>query len=149
MLWLYLALATSIAWGAGYALSEKFLHNGVSATFFLGCLTLVSAPFYLAIAAREKSIKSSLDTLLGTDKSSLLPAFIACILAYIIGNLCITYAIQLKNATYANLIEITYPLFTVLFTYILYRNFHLNWTTALGGLLILAGTLLIIYKGHS
>ncbi|MBX2833492.1 MAG: DMT family transporter [Micavibrio sp.] len=147
MLWLYLALGTSIAWGAGYALSEKFLHLGVSTPFFLGCLTIISAPLYFILASGNGQISKSLE-ILGKDKASLL-SFGFCILAYVIGNLCITYAIQLKNATYANLIEITYPLFTVLFSYIIYKNFHLNWTTAIGGLLILSGTLLILFKGQS
>tara|TARA_Y100000031_G_C8051345_1_gene306326 strand:- start:109 stop:558 length:450 start_codon:yes stop_codon:yes gene_type:complete len=149
MLWLYLAIGTAISWGAGYALSERFLHNGISAPFFLACLGIFSAPIFLFMSFKSGKVQSSIQILLHGEDRFVFYSFLGSIIMYAIGSLLINYAIQLKNATYVNLIEITYPLFTIIFTYILYRNLYLNWATALGAMLVISGVLLIIYKGHA
>lgn len=53
-----------------------------------------------------------------------------------------------KNATMAGLIEISYPIFIVLFTWVLFREVHLTWTSALGGLLIVAGAVIVILSSR-
>lgn len=147
MAWFFFALGTAIAWGVGYSLTEKILHNGVSSPFFLAALCSASVPLYLFLSVKGGNVKTSIESL-SAGNWGLIAAFIGAIIAYIIGNLFIMQAIALKNATYANLIEITYPLFTIFFTYIFFRNFHLNWTTLAGGALIICGVLLIVYKGE-
>ena len=49
-----------------------------------------------------------------------------------------------KNPTLVSLIEISYPLFVVLFTWIFFREMQLNPVTCVGGLLVLAGVAVII-----
>ncbi|MCD8497767.1 MAG: EamA family transporter [Alphaproteobacteria bacterium] len=44
------------------------------------------------------------------------------------------------------MIEITYPVFTILFAWLLYRDVQVNLHTALGGLLIFAGVGIIYFK---
>ncbi|MEZ5813507.1 MAG: EamA family transporter [Alphaproteobacteria bacterium] len=144
MSWFFFALITAIFWGLGYALSEKLLHNGISGSFLLTCIYLFSAPLFIFLSLSNGTLKTSIQAL--TDKTLLL-VMIGTITAFIFGNLFIMQAINLKNATYANLIEISYPLFTVLFTYFFFRTVHLDWITALGGLMIISGALLIFYKG--
>jgi drug/metabolite transporter (DMT)-like permease len=51
-----------------------------------------------------------------------------------------------KNATLASLIEMTYPLFVVLFTYLFYRQMYITPSVFVGGMLILVGAGLIIYN---
>jgi len=48
-------------------------------------------------------------------------------------------AMAAKNPTLASLIEISYPLFVVLFTWLFFREFQLNMMTLCGGLLVLIG----------
>jgi drug/metabolite transporter (DMT)-like permease len=55
-------------------------------------------------------------------------------------------AITGKNATLASLIEMTYPLFVVIFTYVFYRQMQITPSVFAGGLLILVGAGLIIYN---
>jgi drug/metabolite transporter (DMT)-like permease len=144
MSWFFFALITAIFWGLGYALSEKLLHNGISGSFLLTCVYLFSMPLFIFLSLGNGTLKTSMQAL--SDKTLLL-VMIGTITAFIFGNLFIMQAINLKNATYANLIEISYPLFTVLFTYLFFRTVHLDWITALGGLMIISGALLIFYKG--
>ena len=49
-----------------------------------------------------------------------------------------------KNPTLASLIEISYPLFVVLFAWIFFREMQLNTITICGGLLVIAGVAVII-----
>lgn len=147
MAWFYFALGTAIAWGIGYSLTEKVLHSGVSSSFFLLSLCCVSVPVYIFLSLYGGTARESIQAL-NSGNSLLLLAFVGAIIAYIFGNIFIMHAINLKNATYANLIEISYPVFTILFTYLFFKNFHLNWTTLAGGVLIFCGALLIVYKGE-
>ncbi len=144
MAWFFFALSTAIFWGVGYSLTEKLLHNGVSSSFFLALLYSISAPVFIAMTLWSSSFKTSLNAMM--DNNMLWMAM-GAIIAYMLGNLFIMQAIYLKNASYANLIEITYPLFTILFTYLFFKNFHLDGVTLAGGLLILSGAALIIYRG--
>jgi drug/metabolite transporter (DMT)-like permease len=146
MVWFVLALLTAVCWGLGYALTEKILHSGVSTSFLLAGLSIAGVPVFVAMGVMSGTFKTSIDALKeGSNGLSLI--LVAIIAVFIIGNITIMQAVQLKNATHVNLIEITYPLFTVLFTYLLFKNVHLDMTAALGALLIFAGTELILYKG--
>ena len=53
-------------------------------------------------------------------------------------------SIDSKNATLASLIEISYPVFVVLFAYVLFRDVHLNASVLVGGLLVFAGVAIIV-----
>ena len=59
----------------------------------------------------------------------------------------LTIAMQLSNnATLASLLDITYPIFVALVAWLLFREGHFDWTIIVGGVLIFAGSLLIIWK---
>ncbi len=147
MAWFYFALGTAIVWGIGYALSEKVMHQGVSPFFFLLVEFLIFIPILLVLNIKTDGIRESTQALY-QGNTVLWISFVGAIIAFILGNIFIMQAINLKNATYANLIEISYPVFTILFTYLFFKNFHLNWTTLAGGALIFCGALLIVYKGE-
>jgi drug/metabolite transporter (DMT)-like permease len=57
-------------------------------------------------------------------------------------------AITGKNATLASLIEMTYPLFVVIFAYVFYRQMHVTPSVFVVGLMILIGAGLIIYHNQ-
>jgi drug/metabolite transporter (DMT)-like permease len=48
-----------------------------------------------------------------------------------------------KNPTLVSLIEISYPLFVIIFTWILFREFQLTPSTLFGAVLILAGVVIL------
>ena len=64
------------------------------------------------------------------------------------GEVMVYLAISGKNATLASLIEMTYPVFVVLFAYIFYRHMHVTASVFVGGLMILTGAGLIIYNNQ-
>ncbi|MEI6673490.1 MAG: EamA family transporter [bacterium] len=70
------------------------------------------------------------------DKN-VLRLFILITVLYLISSSLILVAIKNKNATVASLIEISYPIFVVLFTYLFYKNIQIHRQTILGGSMIL------------
>jgi len=84
---------------------------------------------------------------LGLARTEILCLIVAVITA-MVAALLIFMSIQAKNATVASLIEVTYPFFTAFFAWILFRQNTLNLATLVGGLLILAGVV-IIARGNN
>ena len=65
-----------------------------------------------------------------------------------LGAVLLYLSINSRNAPLASLIEITYPAFVVLFAWLFFRQMHLNAAVVIGGVLILAGSGLIIYNNR-
>jgi drug/metabolite transporter (DMT)-like permease len=51
----------------------------------------------------------------------------------------IALSVKAKNATLAGLIEICYPVFIAIFSFILFKESHVTSSVLVGGLLIFAG----------
>lgn len=144
-MWAILAVATSVCWGIGYAYSEKVINGGIAPVYLLLLIVAIEVPAYLLWVAFEGSFKSSTSTLL--NDPALIKNTIITLIAFIIGNMLVFSAISIKNATHVNLIEITYPIVTILVTFLVFKTFHLTPLASIGGVLILSGAALIIYKG--
>ena len=98
-------------------------------------------PFYrhiLVAAAR------ALAQLGSSERWTVLSVAVTSLLARVL----LFVSIDRKNATMAGLIEISYPIFIALFTWLLFREVHLTWTSALGGLLIVAGAVIVILSSR-
>jgi drug/metabolite transporter (DMT)-like permease len=54
------------------------------------------------------------------------------------------YAIRDKDATFASLLEITYPIFIIVFTAVFLGKFHLSFVGSIGAALILAGGAIVM-----
>jgi drug/metabolite transporter (DMT)-like permease len=67
--------------------------------------------------------------------------------ALLIAELFIGFSITARNATLAGLVEISYPIFIALFSYILFKN-HVTAPTVIGGIIIFAGVFVIYYFNH-
>ncbi|MFZ2150952.1 MAG: EamA family transporter [Candidatus Absconditicoccaceae bacterium] len=77
------------------------------------------------------------------EQGNNLTLFIIVTVLFLVANALILVAIKSKNATVASLIEISYPIFVVLFSYIFWKNIHLNFWTIIGGVMILGGIVLV------
>ena len=66
----------------------------------------------------------------------------------LLGEVLVYLAISGKNATLASLIEMTYPVFVVLFAYVFYKEMHVTSSVFIGGLMILIGAGIIIYNNN-
>lgn len=139
-MWLIYAMLAAIIWGLSYILDEQIFKQNVS-------------PFsLLTIQALGGTIIFSLLTLLFNCKKDfsliannryILILTIGALLTFSLGNLFIALSIQAKNATLAAIIENSYPLFTLLFAYLLFKENQLTTSFVIGGLLITSGVLVI------
>lgn len=137
-LWLWLALGASVLWGLAYALSENLMKQAIHPSLILLTYTVLGTVGYGLYM--YLFVPSPLAPLQQTGWSNLL--MIA--LLYMVANLMVFTSISLVgSATLASLIEISYPLFTALFVWILYKQNSLNGYTLLGALLMLVGVWLI------
>ena len=144
-LWIVFALGSAILWGFGYALSEKVMkQNGISPEF----LMVISGGIYLllSIAIVTGSGRFQQEAQLLLENKTLCLQLFTLSSAYVAGTWMIYKATFLKNATLANLVEISYPVFTALFAYLILKDVQLNWATAFGGLLVLSGVGIIFLK---
>ena len=141
-MWIFYALVASLCWGMSYAASGPILTKGFSPLlFFFGyaLFALLGATTALMTSGKISSIWK-LPFLERADAGwfilSLTSAGVGAYLTYV--------AMGAKNPTLAALIEISYPLFVVLFTWLFFREMQLNAMTLCGGILLLAGVTVIV-----
>jgi drug/metabolite transporter (DMT)-like permease len=143
-LWLVCALGSALIWGFGYALSEKVMRDGVTPAFLGVAIGGVYAIGSLLLVLFSNQLRGNLQ-LLAADRT-LLANLLVSSLAYGVGSWLIYVAISLKNATLASFIEVSYPVFTGIFAYLIFREVQVNAWTAFGSALIVAGIFIIFLK---
>jgi len=62
-----------------------------------------------------------------------------------LGWLLTTYAIKNVSATYAAFGEVSYPLFAIVFGFLLFGIRYFNWNVLIGGSLIMIGSFILVY----
>lgn len=138
-MWLFFALFAAILWGLNYALAERVL-NQLSATtllaFEMGLGTLV-----FGTLAYFGDLSSDLKLLKQSSNLAWLTFFEVTIVT--LASACIVFSIQAKNATAAGLIELIYPLFIILFSWLLFGQNHLTPQVMAGGTAIIIGVALL------
>ncbi|MCD8562761.1 MAG: EamA family transporter [Alphaproteobacteria bacterium] len=144
MNWILYALSASVLWGFGYAFSERIIKNDLPTSFFVLTQGVIGVVIYLGLSLYMGTLRTGIETLQANPK--LILSLVAVASSTMLGVFLIYMAILHKNASMANLIEITYPLFTMFFAWLLFRDVQINWSTALGGLLIFCGVGLIYWK---
>ena len=132
-------ICAGITWGLVYTINQRILSN-TSPITLLFIDSIVTAIVLLPVLFIDQG---SIRSLLTSGKSNLLILFASIIFA-IIANFLIYSGIKSVGASYASIIEIAYPFFVVLFTYLF---FHVkpNMYFFIGGLLVFIGSAIIIY----
>ncbi|MFA6256481.1 MAG: EamA family transporter [Candidatus Absconditabacterales bacterium] len=133
------SLIVAVTRGVNYALLDKLLINMPIIILCLGCSLLNSLFFGIIFFLG----KYNLNFKKYFQDTHTIRLFILVTVLFLIGNALILVAIKNKNATVASLIEISYPIFVVIFSYLLFKNTNLNTGTIFGGLLIIAGVILV------
>jgi drug/metabolite transporter (DMT)-like permease len=139
--WYLAALAAAITWGIYYPLVDMALKR----ISLYSVILLSMIPVMLAIPLFLNTLRNDIETVRALPTSE---QWIFAVLGLIglFGEVMVYIAITGKNATLASLIEMTYPLFVVIFTYVFYRQMQITPSVFAGGLLILVGAGLIIYN---
>ncbi|MCW8399548.1 DMT family transporter [Legionella sp. PATHC038] len=138
-MWFTFAIFAAILWGFNYALAEKIL-NSISPITLLALEMTIGAVLFTCISFFT-TMKRDVELL--TTDSGLLLLTVAEIAIVLVASYFIATSISLKNATIAGIVELSYPIFTVIFTWFLFNQVHVNLSVIIGGLLIFIGILVI------
>jgi drug/metabolite transporter (DMT)-like permease len=139
--WIIYAVLAAILWGLNYSLAEKLLQS-ISPITLLALEMLTGSIIFLVISYFMQ-LKSDLTILFTQPK--LLWLTMTEIMVVLIASYFIVVSIHSKNATVAGIIELIYPLFTILFTWLLFNESHVNLPTLLGAMFILVGVIIISF----
>ena len=141
--WYVAALGAAVTWGVYYPLVDMALKH----ISLFSVILLSMIPVLLAMPLFLKVIADDIETVKTLPPSE--QWVIASLgLIGLFGEVLVYMAISGKNATLASLIEMTYPIFVVLFAYIFYRQMHVTTSVFIGGLMVLMGAGLIIYNNQ-
>jgi drug/metabolite transporter (DMT)-like permease len=141
--WYVAATGAAIVWGIHYPLID-FAMKRLSV---YGVLLISVLPVLFLMPVFLRDLTRDVDTfkLLPRNEQWLIAAIG---LTSTLGAVLLYLSVSSKNATLASIIEITYPVFVVLFAYLLFRQVHINTSVILGGLMILVGAGMIIYHNR-
>jgi drug/metabolite transporter (DMT)-like permease len=138
-MWLFYAILAAILWGFNYALAEKILHS-ISTATLLAMEMLVGGVLF-SIIAYFTTMKKDLNVLITEPRVFWLTMLEIGVVIF--ASYFIVSSIRFKNATVAGIIELIYPLFTILFTWYLFHESHVNLPVIIGGSLIFIGVIVI------
>lgn len=138
-MWIIYALLAAILWGLNYSLSERIL-NSISPVSLLAMEMVVGGIIFSTIAGFT-TWKQDWQRLM--VESNLFWITLAEIVVVVVASLCIVLSVRAKNATAAGIIELIYPLFIIFFSWVLFRENHVNSSVISGGIFICIGVLLI------
>jgi drug/metabolite transporter (DMT)-like permease len=136
--WYVTALGAALVWGIHYPLVDHALKR-LSLT---GVLLLTALPI-LVLPLVTRGLGTDLVALRAMSWSERVP-ILALALTSLAGSVLLYLSISGKNATLASLIEITYPVFVVLFAFLLFRQMDLNASVLIGAGLVFAGVAVIV-----
>lgn len=142
-MWVILALGASLMWGITYVLNEQ-VYKKISVISSLGITTSVTAIIMLIMASAGGLLKRDFDAIARSHRLLLLVA--AETAALILAELFIGSSINIKNATLAGMIEMSYPIFIALFAYFIFKEEQINSGSVMGGLLIFIGVVIVYYS---
>ncbi|HEX2752406.1 MAG TPA: DMT family transporter [Alphaproteobacteria bacterium] len=140
--WIVYAISAAVLWGLSYTMTEQVMKklSAMSVMFFCslgGALFALTAGLLLGSFKRDWQIIKTAGLelkLLG-----------ACVAVVIVANVFILLSIKAKNATMAGMIEITYPLFTAIFAWVLFKEAQMTTGTLIGFMLIVVGVACIYF----
>lgn len=140
-MWIIFAISASLFWGLSYVLNEE-IYKKISIFSSIGIMSFVVFILCISIAYFTGSLKTDLITI--SSSKRLIYYLTAGVFALMIAEVFIGFSIVAKNATIAGLIEISYPIFIALFSYILFKN-TITPPTMFGAVVIFFGVFIIYY----
>ena len=132
------AITAAITWGLVYTIDQKIL-TGVAPRTLLFIDSVVTAVMLVPFILLSKA---SIRQALVTNQVSWPLIVFAAILAGL-ANFLIFSGIKSLKASTASVIEITYPFFVVLFTYLLFHSIP-NLYFFVGGVVVFIGSIVVI-----
>ena len=140
MIYAFFPIFAAIFYGLAFAFTEKALKLTTISTYL--AMNAVVTIIVAACLIKAKGEGLSFEFLNNKPTASIV---LTAVIAPSFGWLFTMFAIKTTSASYAAFAEISYPLFTVLFLFIFFGMRTIDWTTIIGGLLIMAGSFLMIW----
>jgi drug/metabolite transporter (DMT)-like permease len=136
---LFYAMLASITWGLVYTLDQKILER-----ISLLTLLIINSTITLLICVPLVFLIKRTDIIaLTTSGGSLVKLMVMASLFTLVANFFMFTSIKQMNAATASMLEISYPFFVVLFSFLILKA-PLNISVLIGGVLIFFGSLIII-----
>mgnify|MGYP005854565787 CR=1 FL=1 len=135
--WLLFAAMAAVLWGLNYVMEQKLLQ-----TFTVMEMLFFSSFFMTLLVGGTCVYLKCLPTPAVLKNTSRL-WLVLMLVSHVGAIYLILLSIKLAASHQAAIVEITYPLFTVLFGWLFFRV-RIHWSFFVGGGLILAGSWLII-----
>jgi len=139
--WFVFAVVASILWGLNYVLTERLLKTVSTATVLLAA-ALGGLVVAVTMGVVGGGFRRDLALLAAGGREAWWLA--ASVAVYLTANLCILASVRGSNATLAAVVETTYPLFTMVFAWVLFRETQATPGTFAGALLIIAGVACVL-----
>ncbi len=143
-MWIFFALGASLFWGISYVLSEE-IYKKISVFTSLSIMSLAVFVFTLVIAYFTGNLADDLARV--TSSKKLMMYVFGGTISLLIAEVLIGFSIVSKNATLSGLIEISYPIFIAIFSYIIFKNI-VTTPTIVGGIIIFIGVFVIYYFNY-
>lgn len=145
VMWIFYALFAALCWGFSYAASGPLLQRGVNPVIFLMGYSFFSFIGSLIIFLSSGMMRNGIG-LQDINRSDIC-WFLFSVAGSALGAYLTYAAMGAKNPTLVSLIEISYPIFVVLFAWLFFGEMQLTTVTLVGGVLVLVGIAVIILGG--
>lgn len=132
------ALIASILWGFDYSIAGKMFEK-ISIYTVLFSQFIIGAIIMMILGYAD--IKKDMPVL--AHNNIFTWVFVFCCIVFNAAMIFIAQSIKVSNATLAGLIEISYPLFIILCSYIFFGDNHITPSIIIGGVLIFSGVAII------
>jgi drug/metabolite transporter (DMT)-like permease len=132
------AVLASVTWGMVYTIDQKILTN-VSPILWLTISSIITAMLMLPVIFLNMG---EIKTIIHSGRNNLLLILLVQILA-IVATFFIFSSIKHLGASTASVLEITYPVFVIIFCFFLFRE-NVNVYFWLGTTFILLGSFIVI-----
>ena len=138
MTWYLFAIFAAACWGVNYVMVGKLLPTLSIYTLYI--LPLCISVLYLPFSNFMNDVKT-----IAYSEMYVKIYVIVAIVSSIFANIFLYKSFkESDNVVLSSLIEISYPLFVCVFSYLFFKEFEMNSQTMLGGMCIIVGAVIII-----
>lgn len=134
-----LAILAAMLWGFAYALDHKIVH-ALPVTLIIA----LGAGINLGVMIPVIAYQGNWGEVAAMTRTTMVQLVLSTA-ALIAAGFCTLESIRLIGAARASSMEIAYPLFTVVFLFLLFKEVS-SWWTLVGAALIFAGSVIIVLK---
>lgn len=138
-MWFLFAILASILWGIGYIINQLLMRT-FSALEILFIESILIVSFGLPLLILSSNLKPLFFKVCQLNNALLI--FVGTSI-YVLAAFFILSSIKGSNASIAAAIESSYPIFTMIFAYIILREVQFNIPIIIGTVLVLSGLFVI------